>query len=114
MDCVSDLIQLLEQKRRAGDIGAYINGSHIQIYESSPLQFNVTLTGCRHPAIKGEMRSPAKLTIAVSPKDGESIDYTDGCVFPMCKPLENLIPAFPGNPYIRQFVDCLTSSTPAV
>lgn len=114
MNCVSDLIQLLEQKRRAGDISAHINGSYIQIYESSPLQFNVTLTGCRHPTIKGEMRSPAKLTIAVSPKDGESIDYVAGRAFPLCEPLKNLILAFPGNPYIQQFVDYLTSSTPEV
>lgn len=114
MDCVSDLIQLLEQKQRAGDISAHIDGSHIQIYESSPLQFNVTLTGCKYPTIKGEKRSPDNLTIAVALKDGESVDYTAGRVFPMCEPLENLIPAFPGNSYIRQFVDYLTSSTPEV
>lgn len=114
MYCVNDLIQLLEQKRRAGYISAHLNGSHIQIYESRLLQFNVTLPGCKYPTIKGEKRSLDKLFVAVAPKDGESIKYTAGCAFPMGEPLENLTLAFFANPYIRQFTDCLTSSTSEV
>lgn len=111
MNCVNDLIQLLEPKRHAKEIGTHINGARIQIYESTPLQFNVTPADCRYPTVKGEQRSPGKLTIAVAPEDGESIDYTQAKAFTMDEPLNNLILAFPSSPYIRQFVECLINNS---
>lgn len=110
MNYVGDLFQFLEQKRQAGNIGAHINGSGIRIYESSPLQFNATLPGCRYPTIKGEVRSPGRLTVAVAPKEGESIDFTQAKVFTMNEPLERIAAAFPQSTDMRQFVNCLVDS----
>lgn len=100
----------MQQAKAQGHIALTLNGASLQLYDGTPLQFNVTLKGHKFPTIKFEERTPGKFTVAVAPEDGASIDYTQAKVFTMDEPLEHLATAFPQSHDMRKLVNCLVNS----
>lgn len=62
--------------------------------------------------IKFEEREFGKFTVGVYSKETDSIQYNLNVRFSLDDPIERLIEEFPGNRYIKQFVESLTNSKP--
>lgn len=60
--------------------------------------------------IKFEERFRGQYTVGVYSKETESIQYNLDVRFDLNDPVERVVEEFPGNNYIKKFVDCLTSS----
>lgn len=119
METIRELVELAkcqrdslaEYREEHGHSPLNIGGLGFQVYDSQPLQFNATLNGQTSPTIKFEEREAGRrFSVAVAPKDGESIDHTQAKLFTLSDPLEKLLEAFPDSLIIRQFVQYLTNS----
>lgn len=113
--------------QKYGHLPQKIKGAYFQVYDGldlgerwgKRLRFGVDLENqyldkIQTHVIKFEERELGKLTVGVYSKETDSIQYNLKVRFALNDPLKKLVDDFPDNRYIKQFVDCLTSSTPEV
>jgi len=106
MDKLQQLKDWAEMQKAQRHFQTTIGDLQVQVYEHSPLQFNVRTSLQQEACLKLEERTPGRFTIAASPQIGKSIDYTNAKVFPMGVPLESIRQAFPYE-YIKHIVKTL-------
>lgn len=97
-----------------------IDGAYFCIYEGldlgerwgKRLRFGVSLAdhSLQSYALKFEERNFGKFVVGVYSKEKNSIQYNTNVHFSLNDPLERLVEEFPDNCYIKNFVDCLSSS----
>ena len=106
METFSDLKKWLEKSRMVNEIMESLDDMMIQIYQNSTLQANASFKN--HEAfIKFEERSPNVFTVAVTPIEGGSIQYTEAKTFQLCDPISLLSVKFPDRVDIDHLVELL-------
>lgn len=109
MNTMNDLKNSVEQILAQGHIRASCGEIGIEAYRltGGGVLFDLNFGGWKDkPAIRMMEGTPGKFTIAVAPRDGESIDCTNTKVFTMTESLDTLYQAFPYE-HIHHIVDVL-------
>lgn len=80
----------------------------VQIYANSPLQFNIY----RNWNFIGNKAEPDLKFWGQSPRKGISVRHSDATkMFGSDDSVERLIEEFPGDPHVKEIVDCLLHCT---
>lgn len=109
MNTMNDLKNFAEQTLAQGHNLTSCGEVDIQVYQppENSILLDLDCGGDKYkPAIRAVEYPRGNFTIAVAPRDGGSLDFTNKRVFAMTEPLEALYQTFPYE-HIRHIVDIL-------